>query len=92
MKRWIAALCIAVAALAAYVVLRGPLHAQTHTRGDWLPFTAGEAVILIADLPEGRIPCTVTQVQHGFIGCARENRADTWYNLQAVKEIRRRDR
>jgi hypothetical protein len=57
---------------------------------DWLPFTAGESVRISADLPEGTIICKVSQVQHGFVGCARDEqrrRGARWINLRFVKEI-----
>lgn len=59
--------------------------------GDWLPFTAGQTVRLAVDLPGGVVICKVTQVQNGFVGCARDEQrrqpTDQWINLRNVQTI-----
>jgi hypothetical protein len=84
---------IAVLALVGYSVRAVPVCAQTAS--DWLPFTAGEALRLDIDLPQGVIICKVTQVQNGFIGCARDEQKQSperWINLRSVKVISPRER
>jgi hypothetical protein len=47
------------------------------------------------DLPGGVTVCKVTQVQNGFIGCARDEqqrRPEQWVNLRFVKIITPRER
>ena len=90
MRTSIALVLVAVGMLGAAALRAAPpLHAQA--TADWLPFTPGESVKLYVDLAEGMVPCKVTQVQNGFIGCGQDGRAvDRWINLRFVKEIVRR--
>jgi hypothetical protein len=88
MRTFLAAVFIAILALGGYSYRAGPVSAQVP--GDWLPFTAGETLRLEVDLPGGVFNCKVTQVQNGFIGCARDDqqrRSEQWINLRFVKVI-----
>jgi hypothetical protein len=88
MRTFLSAVFAAILVLVGYSFRAGPVSAQA--AGDWLPFTAGEVVRLEVDLPGGLIACKVTQVQNGFIGCARDDqqrRPDQWVNLRFVKVI-----
>jgi hypothetical protein len=88
MRAFLAVVFIAIVGLAGYSSRAVPVSAQT--AGDWLPFTAGEVLRLEVDLPGGVFACQVTQVQNGFIGCARDEqqrRSEQWINLRYVKVI-----
>jgi hypothetical protein len=93
MRALIVVVGLAVLAIVGYSFRAVPVRAQT--AGDWLPFTAGEALRLDVDLPQGVLVCKVTQVQNGFIGCARDEQNKTperWINLRFVKVITPRER
>ena len=86
--RFLAVVFAAILVLVGYSFRAAPVSAQT--AGDWLPFTAGEVVRLEVDLPGGVFICKVTQVQNGFIGCARDDQqrqSEQWVNLRFVKVI-----
>ena len=87
MRTLLAAVFGATLVLVGYSFRAAPVSAQT--AGDWLPFTAGEVLRLEVDLPGGVFNCKVTQVQNGFIGCARDDqrRQEQWVNLRYVKVI-----
>ena len=88
MRTLLAAVFGAVLMLVGYSFRAVPASAQTAS--DWLPFTAGEVLRLEVDLPGGVFNCKVTQVQNGFIGCARDEqqrRSEQWVNLRFVKVI-----
>ena len=86
MRTLLAAMFAAILVLAGYSFRAAPVSAQT--AGDWLPFTAGEVLRLEVDLPGGVFNCKVTQVQNGFIGCARDDqRSEQWVNLRFIKVI-----
>jgi hypothetical protein len=84
------ALCLAAVVLIVHSFRAAPVKAQSEV-GDWSPFTAGQPVTLHVDLPASVIPCKVTQVVNGFIGCAKDEakRQSTgqWINLRNVQRI-----
>jgi hypothetical protein len=89
MRMSFAVLFVAVGVLVGLSVRPTRANAQAQP-GVWLPFTPGQWVTISADLPDGRIICRVSQVQHGFVGCARDEQrrhGDRWVNLRFVKEI-----
>jgi hypothetical protein len=88
MRTLLAALFGVLLVLVGYSFQAASVIAQVPS--DWLPFTAGETVRLEVDLPGGVFNCKVTQVQNGFIGCARDDqqrRSEQWVNLRYVKVI-----
>lgn len=86
MRTLLTAVFGAILVLVGYSFRAAPVSAQT--AGDWIPFTAGEVLRLEVDLPGGVFNCKVTQVQNGFIGCARDDqRLERWINLRFVKVI-----
>lgn len=93
MRAFLAVVFIAILVLVVYSFRAASVSAQT--AGDWLPFTAGEVLRLDVDLPQSVIVCKVTQVQNGFLGCARDEQqrqSERWINLRFVKVITPRDR
>jgi hypothetical protein len=90
MRIVLAALCLAAFLLISHSFRVAPANAQTQPE-DWIPFTGGQTVRLIVDLPGSVIVCKVTQVQNGFIGCARDQQrrqsTDEWVNLRFVERI-----
>jgi hypothetical protein len=89
MRKTIAVLFVAVGVLIGFSFRTTAVNAQPQP-GLWLPFSPGESVKLYVDLPEGVIGCKVSQVQNGFVGCARDEprQAERWINLRFVKEIK----
>ena len=86
MRTLLTAVFGAILVLVGYSLRAVPVSAQT--AGDWLPFTAGEILRLEVDMPGSVFNCKVTQVQNGFIGCARDDqRSERWINLRFVKVI-----
>ena len=90
MRIVLAGLCLAAVLLIAHSFRAAPVKAQAPA-GEWVPFTAGQTVILTVDLPAGTVHCRVTQVVNGFIGCAKDERrrqpTDQWINLRNVQII-----
>jgi hypothetical protein len=92
MRNWLSVLFIALGVLVGYA-LRGPaVEAQV-----WLPFNPGERLVLVKEGSREQVRCTVTQVQHNFLGCKDRDdvmgrRADMWYNLQSIVEVRPAER
>jgi hypothetical protein len=89
MRMSFAVLFVTIGVLIGLSIRTGLVNAQVQP-ADWLPFIAGESVRISADLPDGNIICRVSQVQHGFLGCARDDqrrRGARWINLRFVKEI-----
>ena len=89
MRMFFAVLFVTIGVLIGLCVRTTRVNAQAQPLV-WLPFTPGESVRIFADLPDGNITCRVSQVQNGFLGCARDEqrrRGDRWINLRFVKEI-----
>jgi hypothetical protein len=93
MRAFLAVVFVAIVGFVGYSFRAASVNAQTAS--DWLPFTAGEVLRMEVDLPGGVTVCKVTQVQNGFIGCARDEqqrRPEQWVNLRFVKIITPRER
>ena len=94
MRTFLAVLCIVIAVVVGYSYRGVPVNAQAAAE-DWIPFTTGEIVTLHVDLPGSLIVCKVTQVQNGFVGCARDPQKrqsiDQWVNLRFVETITPRE-
>ena len=90
MRIVLSALTLAAVLLIAHSFRAVPALAQA-SAGDWIPFTSGQTVKLSVDLPGGIVICKVTQVQHGFVGCARDEQrrqsTEQWINLRNVQTI-----
>ncbi len=84
MRKWLSALVVGLGVLGGYALRAGAAQAES----GWLPFTAGEIVVLVTDSGRLETRCTVTQTVHEFLGC-KADRSETWYNLRLVEAIRR---
>ena len=92
MRKWVAAVLVAVTLAVVFVWARQPVSAQQA-----LPFSAGQRVTLTMESGRSQYSCTVIGIQNDFIGCLRErtvgsDEREIWYNLRFVERIEKRER